>query len=304
MYAHQAPPVKPTPAPAGGADIGQIAGTAAQLWSTAQQGVVTHDQMFDMGAHIGSNIINNMNQRVQGNSRVTQLQGSLKYYFAVDNKFVVRKLGAVLVPFSKKNWHRILAHDDTDPTSPGVQPTPRKFARPVSDENAPDLYLPMMGFLTFALISSFIKGTAGNFEPDVLPAVITSCGMFQLFEVALLKAGLYMMQTPSSFLDLFAFSGYKYIALCVNMVLGVAFGRTAYLIALAWTGSSTFWFMLKTMAHFVPVSAAGEGAQHPSMGGGAPTAPGGGPPREFMLLGFALLQPISIWFLGYGRIKN
>ena len=45
----------------------------------------------------------------------------------------------------------------------------------------------MMGFLTFALVASFIKGTAGNFEPDVLPAVITSCGMFQLFEVALLK---------------------------------------------------------------------------------------------------------------------
>merc|ERR1719453_2832727 len=101
--------------------------------------------------------------------------------------FVVRKLRAVLVPFSKKNWRRTLAHDEASPTSPGVQPAQRKFARPVDDENAPDLYLPMMGFLTFALVASFIKGTAGNFEPDVLPAVITSCGMFQLFEVALLK---------------------------------------------------------------------------------------------------------------------
>ena len=181
-----------------------------------------------------------------------------------------------------------------------------------------------MGFLTFALVASFIKGTTGNFEPDVLPAVITSCGMFQLFEVALLKvpsclrgartpsergietpspfqAGLYVMQTPSSFLELFAFSGYKYIALCVNMALGVAFGRNAYLISLAWTGSSTTWFMLKTMAHFVPVAATGEGAQHPSLGG---NSGGGGPPREFVLLGFALLQFVSIWFLGYGRIKQ
>ena len=109
------------------------------------------------------------------------------------------------------------------------------------------------------------------------------------------------MQTPSSFLELFAFSGYKYIALCVNMALGVAFGRNAYLISLAWTGSSTTWFMLKTMAHFVPVAATGEGAQHPSLGG---NSGGGGPPREFVLLGFALLQFVSIWFLGYGRIKQ
>ena len=183
----------------------------------------------------------------------------------------------------------------------------------------------MMGFLTFALVASFIKGTAGNFEPDVLPAVITSCGMFQLFEVALLKvpsclrvartpsergietpspfqAGLYAMQTPSAFLELFAFSGYKYIALCVNMALGVAFGRNAYLISLAWTGSSTTWFMLKTMAHFVPVTA--EGAQHPAAMGQPAPGGGGGPPREFVLLGFALLQFLSIWFLGYGRIED
>ena len=44
-----------------------------------------------------------------------------------------------------------------------------------------------MGFMTFALVSAFIKGTAGSFTPEVLPAVITSCAMFQLFEVALLK---------------------------------------------------------------------------------------------------------------------
>lgn len=279
----------------------QMAGSAAQLWATAQGGGATQEQMLNIGADLGSKVFSNMNQKFQGSTGVSQLWLSLKYYFAVDNKFVVRKLRAVLVPFSKKNWRRTLAHDEASPTSPGVQPAQRKFARPVDDENAPDLYLPMMGFLTFALVASFIKGTAGNFEPDVLPAVITSCGMFQLFEVALLKAGLYVMQTPSSFLELFAFSGYKYIALCVNMALGVAFGRNAYLISLAWTGSSTTWFMLKTMAHFVPVAAAGEGAQHPSLGG---NSGGGGPPREFVLLGFALLQFVSIWFLGYGRIKQ
>ena len=51
-------------------------------------------------------------------------------------------LRAVLMPFSKKNWRRTLAHDEASPTSPGVQPAQRKFARPVDDENAPDLCAP------------------------------------------------------------------------------------------------------------------------------------------------------------------
>jgi hypothetical protein len=45
-----------------------------------------------------------------------------------------------------------------------------------------------------------------------------------------------------------AFSGYKYIALCVNLAVGVLGGKRAYWAALAWTGASTTWFMLKVRA--------------------------------------------------------
>ena len=45
----------------------------------------------------------------------------------------------------------------------------------------------MAGFLTFAPWRPSSRAPPGTSEPDVLPAVITSCGMFQLFEVALLK---------------------------------------------------------------------------------------------------------------------
>ena len=138
MYSHAQPPIGPAPAPAGDVNLGQMATNAAQLWATAQGGA-TQEQMLNMGADIGSKVFDNMNQKLQQNTGFSQLWVSLKYYFAVDNKFVVRKLRAVLLPFSKKHWHRMLVHDETDPTSPGIQPTPRKFARPVDDENAPDL---------------------------------------------------------------------------------------------------------------------------------------------------------------------
>ena len=32
------------------------------------------------------------------------------------------------------------------------------FAAPVHDENAPDLYIPLMAFITFVLITGLLKG--------------------------------------------------------------------------------------------------------------------------------------------------
>ena len=72
----------------------QMAGSAAQLWATAQGGGATQEQMLNIGADLGSKVFSNMNQKFQGSTGVSQLWLSLKYYFAVDNKFVVRKLRA------------------------------------------------------------------------------------------------------------------------------------------------------------------------------------------------------------------
>ena len=95
-----------------------------------------------------------------------------------------------------------------------------------------------------------------------------------------IRIGLMLMQAPVAWLDLVAYTGYKYIALCVNLLVGMVAGPTAYYGALLYTGSSVGYFMLKTMAHAVPVSSSA------------------GPKREFMLLGFAVLQLGACYWLG------
>lgn len=49
-----------------------------------------------------------------------------------------------------------------------------KFERPVADVNAPDLYVPLMSFITFVLLTGYAKGSAaalsdgaGTFSPEV-----------------------------------------------------------------------------------------------------------------------------------------
>mmetsp|Transcript_37144 Transcript_37144/g.64120 ORF Transcript_37144/g.64120 Transcript_37144/m.64120 type:complete len:124 (-) Transcript_37144:98-469(-) len=89
-------------------------------------------------------------------------------------------------------------------------------------------------------------------------------------------------------LDLTANTGYKYVGLCINMVVGMVLGRWVYRIAMLWTGSMTSYFMLKTLANNYAFSSHGVSSQT----------------RMPLLYGFALLQFISIWWLGYGGDLN
>lgn len=114
------------------------------------------------------------------------------------------------------------------------------LAAPVHDINAPDLYLPVMSFITFVLITGLLKGTkmkcvrvvcagcnrraqnhslsckrarvARRFTPDMLNEITTSCLVTQLLEMGVIKLSMYLLNsTTVPLLDLVAFTGYKYI---------------------------------------------------------------------------------------------
>ena len=64
---------------------------------------------------------------------------------------------------------------------------------PCVDANAPDLYLPLMSFVTYMLVAGFVSGADGRFTPEVL-ASSGSFGLFMvIFEVCLIKLMLYLL---------------------------------------------------------------------------------------------------------------
>lgn len=125
----------------------------------------------------------------------------------------------------------------------------------------------------------------------LLEQVTSSCLVAQILEIAVICLGLYMLQAPVNFLDLVAFTGYKYVALNINMILGITMGTAVYTVAMLYTGLSISYFVLKSIAQAV------------KRGYHVPT---GGPIRpEFVILGFAGLQFLSVWWLGYaGDLKK
>lgn len=238
------------------------------------------------------------------------VMGSLRGYFAVDNRYVKRKMMKVLFPFLNKQWQRAVSsclqprHNLGGPLGPGLSLTafvyqfacvlPQQidgpeivnYAPPISDENAPDLYLPVMSLITYCLLCALCYGTAGQFNPEVIANVTSWCMATQTLEVVFMWLGFYFMETSIPVLDLFAYTGYKYLGLTVNILFGILFGlvkdwgRTGFYLTFLWTASAAVFFMLKTMANTVPRETASNG-----------------PKRDLVVLGFAVSQAVTMWIV-------
>ncbi|TYZ63288.1 hypothetical protein PybrP1_009077 [[Pythium] brassicae (nom. inval.)] len=167
--------------------------------------------------------------------------GSLKYYFTVNNSYVKSRLKILLFPFWHKNWRRLGASENNDANKP------MQYAPPSRDINAPDLYIPLMGFLTYILIVGYSKGTSNQFSPDVIGKDASYCLVMQLVEIGVLAACLYLLNSSVAFWDLVSFSGYKYIPLVVNTVVYQLLGPIAYYVALLYTGIAVSFFTLNCM---------------------------------------------------------
>lgn len=268
------------------------------------------DAMYDAAFSIGREFfISNTARMVPG---LESTMMSLRYYFAVDNKYVVLKMKKILLPFISKQWRRLVRasvsvrigwwrllwfpivlfshlfameqYQEKEPEGPNPS-TSTQYGLPKVDENAPDLYLPLMSLITYVLLCAVCYGTAGKFNPEVIPDVTTKCFATQVLEVLAIRFGFYMMQAPIAFLDLFSYTGYKYLGLCINMVVGLVLGHfglgaTGYYITFVWTGVAASYFMLKTMANNIPVVTSATG-----------------PKREMMVLAFAASQFATMWFV-------
>ena len=183
-----------------------------------------------------------------------------------------------------------------EPTGPDVDLSIKYYASPAIDENALDLYIPSMSLVTYVLLCALCYGTAGKFDPQVLSNVMTKCVLIQFLEVLGIRFGLYMMQVVDlSFFDLFSLTGYKYLSLCLNMLIGLfleyvllgSSGTRGFCVTFLFTASSMSWFVFKFMSSNIPLVTSANG-----------------PKREIVVLSFAASQFATMWFLSQTKYLN
>lgn len=171
------------------------------------------DPMFSAAKQIGGQFAE------QQKERLTQYISSfnLKYYFAVDTSYVTRKLGLLIFPFAHRDWTTQLGSEG--------KPVPAKL-----DINAPDLYVPLMAFITYILLSGFVFGVQQRFSPERLGMQTTNALFYIFLENMIVLATKYVLNISQS-LSLWhtlAFSGYKFVGIVLCLVLYLFGGSTVY----------------------------------------------------------------------------
>jgi len=177
-----------------------------------------------------------------------------KYYFLVSNKYVLSKLSLLLFPFQQKRWTRRKLDASSSASSHHppmashqIIPNDILYLPPNEDINAPDLYIPVMAFVSYVLLVGLISGTAGKFTPDVMASTAT-LGLFILaLEVLVVRFGLFLVKSKSiSWFDIIAYHGYKFVGLIVVLLSCSLVHSKMYYPVLLFTASMFGVFLMKS----------------------------------------------------------
>ncbi|WKY11806.1 hypothetical protein Q1695_003405 [Nippostrongylus brasiliensis] len=205
---------------------------------------------------------------------------NLKYYFCVDNSYVGKKLGILLFPFAHRDWS--LKYTGSD------DPVPAK-----DDVNAPDLYIPLMAFITYVIISGFVLGTQGRFSPEMLGILTSNAFIWIIIENIIIFVSKYVMNISQSLTvwHSLAYSTYKFFGMIICLLMFMGGGKTFYYCTLVYTSLALVFFLLRTVKNFV--------FQSHHFGGED------GRKRKLILILFILVsQPLIMWWLTSGTTTS
>ncbi|KAK2848988.1 hypothetical protein Q5P01_008822 [Channa striata] len=236
-----------------------------------------NDPMANMAMMYGSSLANQGKDMVNKEISRFMSVNKLKYFFAVDTRYVLKKLMILMFPYTHQDWE-VRYHRDT--------PLP-----PRQDVNAPDLYIPTMAFITYVLLAGMALGIQKRFSPEVLGLCASTALVWIIIEVLVMLLSLYLLTVHSdlSTFDLIAYSGYKYVGMIFIVLCGLLFGSDGYFVALAWSSCALMFFIVRSLKMKILPSISSD-----SMGTGSNAK---SQLRLYVTAATAVFQPIIIYWL-------
>ncbi|OAQ32164.1 hypothetical protein K457DRAFT_323825 [Linnemannia elongata AG-77] len=181
-------------------------------------------------------------------------RAALQPYFNVSNSYVVNKLKLLVFPWRHKLWTRILKRSETTGETIG-------YLAPRDDINAPDLYIPVMAFVTYVLLVAISAGTSNKFSPEILGPTASSALAVIILEFTIIKLCVYVLNITSDvpILDLLAYSGYKFVGIIVSIMVQLSKAPSSvFWSVFLYTGAATGFFLLRSLRYVIlPEASAG-----------------------------------------------
>ncbi|XP_060594740.1 protein YIF1B-A-like [Ruditapes philippinarum] len=246
-----------------------------QAWGNQFPGQqIFNDPMANMAMQYGTSLAGQGKDIVNKNLEKYVSTSKLKYYFAVDTSYVGKKLLMLLFPYSHTNWS--IKFDQDQPVAP-------RF-----DENAPDLYIPVMAFVTYVLVSGIVLGTQERFTPEQLGLQASTALVWIIIELVAVMLSLYIMNlsTELKYMDILAYTGYKFVGMIFSLLGGMLFQSTGYYGVLAWFSIAIVFFLVRTLKSQIMPRSETEGYT------------GSGTKRSlYLILSISFAQPVLMWWL-------
>ena len=121
------------------------------------------------------------------------------------------------------------------------------YLPPRDDINAPDMYIPVMAFVTYVLLVGVTAGTTNGFSPEILGPTASSALAVILLEFTMIKLCIYLLNITSEvpILDLLAYSGYKFVGIIFSIIVQLSKApRSVFWSVFLYTGAATGFFLV------------------------------------------------------------
>lgn len=190
------------------------------------------------------------------------IDNNLRPFFTVDDGYIVKKLGILMFPFVRRRSHEI---------------------------EQPDLYIPLMSFLTYVLVAGYMLGMKDRFSPEQLGILSSSALICLSVEVCLMSLAfnIFNVKTCYSFLHYVAFCGYKFVPIIAAMLISLLFKNTGYLLTIAYATLALGYYTIKSF-HVAIESSNHDQFDHKVSRTGI-----------YIVSLFSLLQPLFMFWLSY-----
>ncbi|CAD2215201.1 Hrf1 family protein [Angomonas deanei] len=187
------------------------------------------EMMLKMGLQYGTNYIESgLKKGEEGILSYMPFISNLHCYFAVTNAYVKKKLGLICFPFLNKfppseddSSSAFSVANNNNFGNTGGNPPPMKL--PSQDYYVNDLYIPTMAATTYVILSAVAFGLihGSPVTAEYLFSTITAVVVWYLLELAVIKVAsmALLIVHPATVLDLCAICGYKYVLICVALLI-------------------------------------------------------------------------------------
>jgi hypothetical protein len=164
---------------------------------------------------------------------------SLHFYFDVSHSYILTKLLLLLVPWTEKEeWRQEYDADHV-------------VSSPRHNRFAPDLYLPLMSFITYIILVGLVSGSNGEFSPELLGVVASRGIVLLMMELIVLFGGFYLLQINfPHLLDLVAYCAYKYVSCIINLACSFLFGPEYFYPAFCYSATMYAIFLSNSLKRY------------------------------------------------------